>query len=203
MQRARTQQIPARPGSAFSRKAPCHSGTQGRARVSMRLVLVLRRGSCWRAMPAARTRRRPVSHRSAGRGAARRAQRGGLPSLSAAAARRGRAGRASAARRSTASSRRLTFSPRTVAARPRPARRHRRASNANPPFAPYRARHLTQALIDRGRARYAANLGRLSEISRRYGVPPSILIAIWGKETELRLDHGQFRSAQLARQPRL
>ena len=51
------------------------------------------------------------------------------------------------------------------------------------PFAPFRARHLSQALIDRGRARYAANLGQLNEISRRYGVPASILVAIWGKET--------------------
>ena len=53
----------------------------------------------------------------------------------------------------------------------------------NPPFAPYRARQLTQALIDRGRARYAENYARLQEIGRRYGVPPQYLIAIWGKET--------------------
>src|SRR5205085_10654938 len=51
------------------------------------------------------------------------------------------------------------------------------------PFAPYRARQLSQALIDRGRARYAANLPRLQEFSRRTGVPGSIMVAIWGKET--------------------
>jgi len=56
-------------------------------------------------------------------------------------------------------------------------------TNANPPFAPYRARQLTPALIARGRQRYAENVGRLGDISRRYGVPPSILVAIWGKET--------------------
>jgi len=56
-------------------------------------------------------------------------------------------------------------------------------SSANPPFAPYRARQLTPALVARGRQRYAENVGRLNEISRRYGVPPSILVAIWGKET--------------------
>lgn len=56
-------------------------------------------------------------------------------------------------------------------------------SNPNPPYAPYRARHITQALIDRGRARYAANYGQLQAISRRTGVPPAIMIAIWGKET--------------------
>jgi membrane-bound lytic murein transglycosylase B len=56
-------------------------------------------------------------------------------------------------------------------------------SSAMPPFAPYRARQLTPALIARGRARYAENLGRLNEISRRFGVPGPILVAIWGKET--------------------
>ena len=56
-------------------------------------------------------------------------------------------------------------------------------SNSNPPFAPFRARHVTQALIDRGRARYAANLPQLREFTRRYGVPGTIMIAIWGKET--------------------
>ena len=51
-------------------------------------------------------------------------------------------------------------------------------SNPNPPYAPYRARHITQALIDRGRARYAANYGQLQAISRRTGVPAAIMIAI-------------------------
>jgi lytic murein transglycosylase len=56
-------------------------------------------------------------------------------------------------------------------------------SGSNPPFAPFRARHITQALIDRGRARYAANLPQLREFTRRTGVPGSIMVAIWGKET--------------------
>ena len=56
-------------------------------------------------------------------------------------------------------------------------------SNSNPPFAPFRARHITQPLIDRGRSRYATNLPQLREFSRRYGVPPQIMVAIWGKET--------------------
>ncbi|HYJ53270.1 MAG TPA: lytic murein transglycosylase [Allosphingosinicella sp.] len=62
----------------------------------------------------------------------------------------------------------------------------------NPPFAPYRARQLTQALIDRGRARYAENLPRLREITRRYGVPAQYLIAIWGKETGYGTIMGNF-----------
>jgi len=65
-------------------------------------------------------------------------------------------------------------------------------SPVNPPFAPYRARQLTQALIDRGRARYAANQPRLNEISRRYGVPAQYLIAIWGKETGYGTIMGNF-----------
>jgi membrane-bound lytic murein transglycosylase B len=65
-------------------------------------------------------------------------------------------------------------------------------SGSNPPFAPYRARHLSQALIDRGRARYSQNSGRLAEIARRYGVPPQFLIAIWGKETGYGTIMGNF-----------
>lgn len=60
------------------------------------------------------------------------------------------------------------------------------------PFAPYRARQLSQALIDRGRARYAANLPRLQEFSRRTGVPGSIMVAIWGKETGYGANMGNF-----------
>jgi membrane-bound lytic murein transglycosylase B len=76
----------------------------------------------------------------------------------------------------------LIFSARTVELdRQQPGGRP--GSNSNPPFAPYRARQLSQALIDRGRARLADNLPRLRAISDRYGVPPQFLIAIWGKET--------------------
>jgi len=65
-------------------------------------------------------------------------------------------------------------------------------SNPNPPFAPYRARHVTPALIARGRERYQANLPRLREIGRRYGVEPSVLVAIWGKETSFGAVTGDF-----------
>lgn len=60
------------------------------------------------------------------------------------------------------------------------------------PFAPYRARQLSQALIDRGRARYAANMPQLREFSRRTGVPGSIMVAIWGKETGYGANMGNF-----------
>jgi lytic murein transglycosylase len=64
--------------------------------------------------------------------------------------------------------------------------------SATPPFAPYRERHVTQSLISRGQARYAANLTRLMEIGRRYGVQPSLLVAIWGKETSYGSVTGDF-----------
>ena len=66
------------------------------------------------------------------------------------------------------------------------------SSSANPPFAPYRARHVTPALISRGRERYMSNLPRLRDIGRRYGVDPSVLVAIWGKETSYGAVTGDF-----------
>jgi lytic murein transglycosylase len=65
-------------------------------------------------------------------------------------------------------------------------------TSATPPFAPYRAQHVTPALIAGGRARYAENHGRLMEIGRRYGVTPSILVAIWGHETSYGAVTGNF-----------
>ncbi|HEY0113783.1 MAG TPA: lytic murein transglycosylase [Allosphingosinicella sp.] len=85
----------------------------------------------------------------------------------------------------------LTFSPRTIeldigqpGGRPN--------SNANPPFAPYRRQHVTPALIGGGQRRYAANLSRLQEIGGRYGVTPSVLVAIWGHETSYGAVTGDF-----------
>ena len=65
-------------------------------------------------------------------------------------------------------------------------------SNAIPPFAPYRERHVNPALISRGRDRYAANIGQLNAIGRRYGVTPSVLVAIWGHETSYGAVTGDF-----------
>ena len=84
----------------------------------------------------------------------------------------------------------LTFSARAVALdRQQPGGGPNRPT---PPFAPYRARHITQALIDRGRARLAANYRQLQAIGRRTGVPPAIMISIWGKETGYGLIMGNF-----------
>ena len=59
----------------------------------------------------------------------------------------------------------LVFSARTVELdRAQPGGRP--GSNANPPFAPYRARHVSPQLIARGRNRYAVNLSYLRALGR-------------------------------------
>ena len=65
-------------------------------------------------------------------------------------------------------------------------------SSAARAFTPYGGPRLTSALISRGRSRYAANIERLNAIGRRYGVPPSVLVAIWGKETSYGSIMGDF-----------
>jgi lytic murein transglycosylase len=65
-------------------------------------------------------------------------------------------------------------------------------SSATPPFAPYRAQHVTSALIAAGRTHYQENYSRLMEIGRRYGVTPSVLVAIWGHETSYGAVTGSF-----------
>ncbi len=85
----------------------------------------------------------------------------------------------------------LVFSSRTVELdRAQPGGRP--GSEANPPFAPYRARHVNPALIAAGQRRYSANLPRLQAIGRRYGVTPSVLVAIWGHETSYGAVTGDF-----------
>ncbi|MEZ5708919.1 MAG: lytic murein transglycosylase [Blastomonas sp.] len=52
-----------------------------------------------------------------------------------------------------------------------------------PPFAPYKARHVDALKIRQGRAVYLAEIGHLSDIERETGVPGSIVVAIFGHET--------------------
>jgi lytic murein transglycosylase len=65
-------------------------------------------------------------------------------------------------------------------------------TNAIPPFAPYRDRHVTPALINRGRSAYQANRARLLGIERETGVPEAIMVAIWGHETSYGAVMGGF-----------
>ncbi len=52
-----------------------------------------------------------------------------------------------------------------------------------PPFAPYRQRHVTASLINRGQARYYQHWSLLRQIESRYGVDPAVAMAIYGHET--------------------
>jgi len=57
------------------------------------------------------------------------------------------------------------------------------SSSYPPAFGPYLERHITTSLINRGQARYATHWTNLSRIQSRTGVDPSVIIAIYGKET--------------------
>ncbi len=65
-------------------------------------------------------------------------------------------------------------------------------SSAIPAFAPYRAQHVDAARIARGRQAYQAQRYRLERIERTTGVPESIMVAIWGHETNYGSYTGNF-----------
>ncbi|MEY4500359.1 MAG: hypothetical protein RIS52_249 [Pseudomonadota bacterium] len=65
-----------------------------------------------------------------------------------------------------------------------------------PKFAPYRARHVDAARINRGRERYQALRPLLSRVERETGVPESIMVAIWGHETNYGLVKGNYDLAE-------
>ena len=68
-------------------------------------------------------------------------------------------------------------------------------SNSNaaiPNFAPYKAQHVDTARINRGRRAYLAQRSRLERIERETGVPESIMVAIWGHETNYGAVMGGF-----------
>ncbi|WP_338468541.1 lytic murein transglycosylase [Novosphingobium sp. ZN18A2] len=84
----------------------------------------------------------------------------------------------------------LTFNPRVIQLdRSQPGGG---PQTAIPPFAPYLRRHVDAARIRGGQREYAAAMGMLSGIERRYGVPGEILIAIWGHETNYGSYTGDF-----------
>ena len=61
-----------------------------------------------------------------------------------------------------------------------------------PNFAPYKSRHVDAARINGGKRHYAANLTALNQIERETGVPGSIMMAIWGHETNYGSYTGDF-----------
>ena len=68
--------------------------------------------------------------------------------------------------------------------------------NAIPNFAPYRERHVDAARIGRGKRAYAANRSKLARIEAETGVPESIMVAIWGHETNYGAYTGDFDLAR-------
>jgi len=60
------------------------------------------------------------------------------------------------------------------------------------PFAPYRAQHVDAARIGRGRSVYQTQRPRLAAIEAQTGVPESIMVAIWGHETNYGAYTGNF-----------
>ncbi len=61
-----------------------------------------------------------------------------------------------------------------------------------PMFAPYRERHVDTARITRGQAAYRRERSRLAGIEAETGVPESIMVAIWGHETNYGAIMGGF-----------
>lgn len=84
----------------------------------------------------------------------------------------------------------LTFNPRVVELdRAQPGGS---TSTSIPAFAPYKARHVDAARINRGRAKYQTLRGNLERIERETGVPGAIMIAIYGHETNYGSYTGNF-----------
>ena len=78
----------------------------------------------------------------------------------------------------------LTFNPRVVELdQAQPGGPVNGPASSSPNFAPYRAKHVGAELIARGRAAYAAQRANLRRVESETGVPESIMVAIWGQET--------------------
>jgi lytic murein transglycosylase len=84
----------------------------------------------------------------------------------------------------------LTFNPRVIDLdRAQPGS----DTNAAPPrFAPYYRAHVDAARIARGRATYDAQRARLARIEAETGVPETIMVSIWGNETNYGAYTGNF-----------
>ncbi|CAN5299744.1 lytic murein transglycosylase [soil metagenome] len=61
-----------------------------------------------------------------------------------------------------------------------------------PAFAPYRAKHVDPTRIARGRVKYQSLRGLLARVERETGVPESIMVSIWGNETNYGSYTGDF-----------
>jgi lytic murein transglycosylase len=87
----------------------------------------------------------------------------------------------------------LTYNPRVIALdRDQPGGNPNAPAAAIPRFAPYAERHVDADRINRGRARYRLLRPRLTTIEARTGVPESIMLAIYGHETNYGAYTGDF-----------
>lgn len=87
----------------------------------------------------------------------------------------------------------LTFNPRVIELdRAQPGGNPNAPAAAIPRFAPYAARHVDAERINRGRARYRELRPRLAAVEARTGVPESIMLAIYGHETNYGAYTGDF-----------
>ena len=68
----------------------------------------------------------------------------------------------------------------------------RQPERAKVGFADYLAKIISQLRIDNGRAAYSANQGLLQEVSGQFGVPPSVIVSLWGLETSYGKNTGGF-----------
>jgi membrane-bound lytic murein transglycosylase B len=57
----------------------------------------------------------------------------------------------------------------------------------------YQARVLPQARLDAGRQHYAEERGLLAQVQARYGVPPGVVMGIWGIESNFGQNQGSYR----------
>ena len=72
------------------------------------------------------------------------------------------------------------------------AQRPTASSNYVQNYRPYLDRHITTSLINRGQSRYSAHWTNLSRIQAQTGVDPSVIMAIYGKETSYGAVTGGF-----------
>jgi membrane-bound lytic murein transglycosylase B len=79
----------------------------------------------------------------------------------------------------------LTYNPRVIELdRAQPGGNPANPSNgAAPPFAPYLRAHVDAARIGQGRTKYLEQRAHLRGIEAETGVPESIMVSIWGHET--------------------
>lgn len=84
----------------------------------------------------------------------------------------------------------LTYNPRVVALDRQQPETRPNAPISN--FEPYRVRHVDASRISRGREAYQRQRWRLEKIEKETGVPESIMVAIWGHETNYGRVMGNF-----------